>query len=175
MTTTTEEKITIPMSERRPLLVKPSAWPRIANAFDHDGDQGIASRANRRWWLGVRQHADGRTAVYGSYSSNYQNSRDLEAGFLLDAEEYSSLASTSDSLLDEWIIRALRRVAGIINCADALVQCCISDLPAEEDEDAPAPDTAAVVAQLLTIQQRAESGEITWPDALMAAYLLDRE
>lgn len=118
-TEATNEKITIPMSERRPLRVLKSEWPIIASAKDWDNEHEC--QANRTWIVKVRQHADGRTAVYAHHSSAFRGERSSEGGLLLDAE-----AATGPEL-----IRAIRRVCGMIG-RDDMAQSVISDLPPED-------------------------------------------
>lgn len=151
------------------MRIKKECWPRIATAFIHDGDQGLACRANRRWRISVRQHADGRCIVYGSYNSSWQHEADLDAGYLLDASEATN----------EGLVRAIRRVGGVIECSDVLVQQAIAALPAEDVDDEPADPAAEhaaaeTVAALLRLQQRVESGQLSLADALMAAHTLHR-
>jgi len=125
-TTTEKKKLILPMSERRPLKVDPEQWPVIASASDYDSQHEF--QANRKWLIKVRQHADGRAAVYGMYTTQFQNERGLEGGFLLTSEE----AQTLD------LIRAIRRVAGIIERPE-LASECVNDLPAEDmDSDSEA-------------------------------------
>lgn len=125
-TTTTTKKITVVMSERPPLRISEAAWPLIASAKQHDGQ--VECQANRIWRLRVRQHADGRTLVYGTYSSGYLHESDRAGGFLLSAEQATG----------EEIVRTIRRVAGIVTDDDqgdqyeSLAQACIAELPAEE-------------------------------------------
>jgi hypothetical protein len=121
MTTTENETktVVIPMSERRPLKVRESEWPVIATAHEWDGQHEC--QANRHWRIKVRQHANGRTVVYGYHTTAFQGERSLEGGYLLEPD----VARTDE------LIRAIRRVAGIIDRPE-LAQSVISDLPAED-------------------------------------------
>lgn len=119
MTTTETKTIRIAMSERRPLRVKESEWPEIAGDREWDGQHEC--QATRKWYIAVRQHANGRTIVYGRRTSQWQDERDQAGGYLLEPE-----AATTDE-----IIRAIRRVAGIIGRPE-MAQIVISDLPEEE-------------------------------------------
>ena len=56
------EKLTIPLTERRPI------W-----------DNQYEFQANRTWLLRVRRHADGR-AIYGVYATSFQNGQTAVAG-----------------------------------------------------------------------------------------------
>lgn len=129
---TTEEKITIPMSERRPLRLVKSEWPTIARADWHDGQ--VECQANHVRTIRVRAHADGRRVVYGWLRAGNGGTpigwRGAEGGYLVQA-----VAGQPD---DEGTIRAIRRVGGIID-DDKMADECIGDLPPEE-VDAPKPD-----------------------------------
>jgi hypothetical protein len=147
MTTTEEtiateektEKITIPMSERRPLKIVKADWPCIAIGQDYSGQ--VAYQAFDGAVIRVRRHADGRAVVYG-YAGDWNGGGRPErenrtAGFLL--------ASTDG---EEEIVRAIRRVAGILaetehvgEMSYAAARRCIADLPAvdvDEPESTPA-------------------------------------
>lgn len=116
MTTTQAKTRTITLTDRPPVRISESAWPVIARSRDHDGE--VEVQANRRYYLTVRKHADGRTIVYGSYTSQFAHEPDLSAGELLD--EGADVA------------RAIRRVGERVTCASAMIDDCIADLPAED-------------------------------------------
>jgi hypothetical protein len=63
------ERITLPMTDARPVRLSVAAWPIVARAdwSHHDGE--IWEQATRRWdaSIVVRQHADGRVVVSGDY------------------------------------------------------------------------------------------------------------
>lgn len=131
MTTTTESKrITIPMSERRPLSIVEADWPLIACAERHDGQ--VECQANHLWVIRVREHVDGRRLVYGWVRAGnggvYAGWRGSEGGFLVANINDGPLALRPN---DEETVRAIRRVGGIIE-DDKLADECIGDLPAEE-------------------------------------------
>lgn len=126
--TTTEDKIRIPMSERRPLTIAKGDWPRIAYGEVYSGQYDFQAFDGAK--IIVRQHADGRAIVYGEAGDWKGGGRpareNREAGFLL--------AKGDD------VVRAIRRVAGILaetemvgEMAHAAARRCIADLPAEED------------------------------------------
>ncbi len=117
MTTTSEAKTrTITLTDRPPVRISEAAWPVIASARRHDGQ--IEPQANRRWYLTVRQHSDGRTIVYGVYDTVLTGGEPLAAGELLDAGED--------------IVAAIRRVGKDAACSESVIAACIADLPAED-------------------------------------------
>lgn len=119
--TTTTKKITIKLSDRRPIEIDPSQWPIIARADHHDGQ--VECQANTVWSIKVREHADGRRIVYGKKDSGNGGQRigwrGAMAGFLLAAAGAESET-----------IRAIRRVAGVIG-DEEMGDDAIADLPAE--------------------------------------------
>lgn len=121
MTTMTTERITITMSERRPLSIAKDDWPVIARAYWHNGEHECQANTVRK--ILVRQHADGRRIVYGlqgaGQGGQYIGTRNPEGGFLLSAGSS-----------EEETVRAIRRVGGIIDDPE-LADACIADLPAE--------------------------------------------
>jgi hypothetical protein len=124
--TTTMTTIRIPMSEQRPVTIDPEAWPVIASATDHDGQ--VKCQANNEWRIKVRQHSDGRRIVYGSHDAGnggqHIGFRPTYGGFLVDAR-------AKEREVDDETIRAIRRVAGLIDRTD-LGEDCIQDMPAAE-------------------------------------------
>jgi len=130
------DKRTITLTNRPPVAVCEDAWPIIATARDREFDGQYDFQANQisKWFMGVRQHEDGRAIVYATYSyeSRWAGSRDYSAkhGELLPAG-----ASAAD------IVTAIRAVAERMTCAEshaedserwsAVMNECIADLPAE--------------------------------------------
>ncbi|HTQ47486.1 MAG TPA: hypothetical protein VMI75_32240 [Polyangiaceae bacterium] len=123
--TTTTDTIKIAMSERRPLSISKEAWPVIAQADWWNGEHKCQANYVRR--IRVREHADGRRLVYGTYSSGAGGVpvgfRGAAGGFLVPAHD-----GAPD---DDETIRAIRCVAGIIG-DDAMGAQCIADMPAED-------------------------------------------
>lgn len=131
---------TITLTDRRPVKIQDSEWPLIASASDKDYDNQYEFQANRisNWFVGVRQHEDGRAIVYAtySYSSNYQGARNYTAkrGVLL-----GRWRPTSDD--PNGVADAIRDVCEDIANAEhkdddasrwpTLAAECIADLPAE--------------------------------------------
>ena len=124
---TTTDKITIRLSDRSPVCLVEAAWPKVAYGEDYSGQYDFQSFDGV--CIAVRQHADGRTIVYG-------RAGDWEGGGRLERENRSAgflLAKGDD------VVRAIRRVAGILEgtafigaMAHAAARRCIADLPAEE-------------------------------------------
>lgn len=130
-------KRTITLTDRPPVTIDDDVWGLIASASDKEYDGQVECQANRtsKWFVGLRQHDDGRTLVYAtySYSSNWQGARNYSAkrGVLLPG--------TPDSAA---LVNAIRDVCDDIaraecdgNDADrwpTLAAGCIADLPAEE-------------------------------------------
>lgn len=108
---------TITLTGRPPVRIDEDNWPVIASAADKDWDNQYESQANRtwKWWVTVRQHADGRAIVYAgyAYTTQYQNGRDYSArnGQLLPAR------------------------AGAVAICDAIREVCEEIVSAEADDD----------------------------------------
>jgi hypothetical protein len=150
--------IKITMSECRPLTIEPALWPVIARADWHNGEHKFQANDIRK--IRVRQHADGRRIVYGLQEAGnggqHHGTRNPEGGFLLLAE-----ADENE------LIRAIRRVGGIIG-DDDLAQKCIADLPAEDiDEATKRHDTIAMpregAGRLLRILDEVAGSGLTDP------------
>lgn len=125
---------TITLTDRTPVRIEDENWKMIASASDKEFDNQYEFQANRisKWFIGVRQHADGRAIVYAtySYSSNWQGARDYSA------KHGELLAIGAD------IVRAIKDVAAEMSACECdgedgmrwttLADECIADLPAEE-------------------------------------------
>lgn len=134
------KKITISMSDRPPVSINPKEWPTVAEASGHDGM--IRIQANHEWFIRVRKHADGRALVYGRHEAGnggaHAGWRDRFAGYLVPAAPRNALGSpirmTSDGTAHDQpadIIRAIRRVAGVLDMPE-LGDDCIASLPAQD-------------------------------------------
>lgn len=131
--------IKITLSERRPVTIVEADWPVIAEARAHDGQMLV--QANTEWFIKVREHRDGRRIVYGGEiagcNGQYAGFRETRAGYIVDAVSRDSMRQPDDggALVstypdDDGTIRAIRRVAGVID-RDDLGAECIGELPAE--------------------------------------------
>ena len=127
---------TITLTGRPPVKINEETWPVIASAADEASGDDWTSK----WFVGVRQHEDGRAIVYATYSfkTNWPNVKDIyiKRGVLLDE------ATTAK------IVHAIESVCMDISTADhnkstkymgddssnwvALSHQCIASLPAEE-------------------------------------------
>ena len=132
-----EKKRTITLTDRPPVRIDEDEWGVVASASDKEFDNQYEFQANRisKWYIGVREHDDGRCIVYATYSytTNYQNSRGYSAkrGVMLP----------KDSTMDD-VVKAIKEVASDISGAEhdgedssrwpTLANDCIADLPAEE-------------------------------------------
>lgn len=126
--TTTPKMRTITLTDRAPVRIVEDQWPEIASACDWDNAHEC--QANRRWQLRVRQNKqDGRTIVYGTYSTQWQNERAAAAGELLTPPEGSVISETDWLIWDE-IPAAIKRVAANCGC-ERIADECIAGLPAE--------------------------------------------
>jgi hypothetical protein len=137
---TPKEKLTITLTGRAPVKITKEDWPVIASSGDtwHDGQIECQANRTKAWKLIVRQHADGRTLVYGVFASTSQfqgeGSVNVCGGELLTVE-----GTTADKVGDtEPIIAAIFRVgvdmhkrSGAVEFA-RLAYECIADLPAVE-------------------------------------------
>ena len=133
--TTTGKRITISLSERGPVSLDTSEWPRIAWADDWSGSEHEC-QASETMMLCVRRRRDVvgvamRTrdvVVYGERDRGAGGMpisyRGSSAGYLLTCDLGAEVPQAE-------IVRAIRRVAGVIGwTAGAAV--CIADLPVEE-------------------------------------------
>jgi hypothetical protein len=113
------ETITLVLTDERPIKVKKEAWPVVASAKDYDNQYEF--QANRTWHLRVRQHADGRCIVTGTYDTAFQGERGARAGYRVAAGD------------DDALIQAIRDAAEAIGKPE-LAAACIADLPAQTEE-----------------------------------------
>jgi hypothetical protein len=111
---------TITLSNRRPVKIVESDWPVIAKGSWCD-TPALPVQANRSALVRVRQHADGRSIVYGTYDTELRgDSGDSgrKSGLLLDAG--------AD------IAAAIYKVVADLGVTATMAAECVADLPAEE-------------------------------------------
>lgn len=112
-----EEKKLIPLTGEAPASITPSRWPVIARANWWDSEH--RSQANTMHHLAVRQHADGRTIVYGS----------VEAG---PGGQYGGFEPTHGGELlppGADLAAALGRVAREVGVRPHLLRDALAELP----------------------------------------------
>ncbi len=107
----------ITLSNRPPVKIKEAEWPVIAKASWCD-NPAIPVQANRSALVRVRQHADGRSIVYGTYDTQWQGESGLKSGLLLDAG--ADVAAAIYEVVDDLGVTA------------TMAAECVADLPAEE-------------------------------------------
>ena len=129
---------TITLTDSRPVTIDEDDWPVTASSGWGDYDNQYEFQANRTADAGlkVRQHADGRVIVYGTYryTTQFQGEDDVRAaaGTVLD--------EGSD---DSNIITAIRETTDYLSSYESLPENwqpdwrlladeCIADLPAEQ-------------------------------------------
>jgi|SRR5216684_86479 len=134
------EKLTITLTGRAPVKITKDEWPVVASADDswHDGEVECQANRTKSWKLIVRQHADGRTLVYGIYASmshwQGESSENVRGGEMFTVE-----GATADEVGDTApIIAAIFRVAEDLSTRSGqeefhrLSHECVADLPAVE-------------------------------------------
>jgi len=117
---------TITLTATAPVTINEDAWPVIADASDCDR-RSIPSEANRTWTLSVRQHADGRSIVYGVGRSVFADENDRRGGQIVPAG--------GD------VPEAIFTVAESLGFERHLADKCIADLPPVVLDDDPDDDT----------------------------------
>ncbi len=122
---------TIVLTDSAPVKIIQEDWPVIAHGHHYSFGGQFDFQANEKLEINilVKQHADGRTLVYGCYdfSTNWAARDDVchRAGYLYP-----------DALSPDQLIRTIKKVgAEIADGADIstvsdIVRDCISELPA---------------------------------------------
>ena len=78
------KKRTITLSNRAPVQITQEAWPFLASK----SDKITGYDWEVKWFLGVRQHNDGRAIVYGTYAClTPQGDTHVKGGYLLESGE----------------------------------------------------------------------------------------
>lgn len=132
----TDKIRTITLTGRPPVKINDENWPLIASASENDYDGEFEFQANRmsKWFIGVRQHEDGRAIIYDTYSyrSNWQGARGYSAkrGVLLP------VGTTVDQIADS-IFEVCKDIAQAEHQGDdaerwtEMMHECLADMPAE--------------------------------------------
>ncbi len=139
MTNATSKSRTISLTGRPPVKIHEDQWPVVADGTWCEHDGAVEPQANRRWMMHIRtrQHADGRTIVYGvyDYSSNFMNEPDFAArvGRVCgpDADLPQAITETGGELGARLNDACGDALDGLRHIA-AVVAECIGELPAEE-------------------------------------------
>ena len=125
-----KDTLTVTLTGRRPVQIDKAEWPIVASADDdslsHRGidyacyQEALARGEADRYRLKVRQHADGRTIVYGvlDAATAWTGNEDHRGGELL--------APGAD------VAAAIRRVGEECGLPDRVIRDCVADLPAEK-------------------------------------------
>ena len=129
-------KLTITLTGRRPVTVAKDVWPILAEAKELEHDNQYEFQANRKTSarLAIRQHADGRTIVYGvfQHTTQFQGESDIDVrgGEMISAEDdaIAAVNRVADDL-DQRITHT-----GLLDPQpfSRVAHKCIADLPAEE-------------------------------------------
>lgn len=118
------DKLTITLTDRNPVTITKAEWPAIASSAHTPGAMRngtpVPDYETDTHKLTVRQHADGRTIVYGvlSASTAWTGTEDWRGGELLAAGEN--------------VAAAIKRVGAEGGLTDRCIRECVADLPAEE-------------------------------------------
>lgn len=159
---TAPKKLTITLTDHPPVKIVEDQWPIVAEGKWDNHDGKVECQANRRWlaWLKVRQHADGRTIVYGrySYSSQWQGEEGIDAreGQMVTpaADDYPETAR-KDYWVGQPIIDAIREVGERLH--ERSDDEHWSDVIAETIADMPAQELACSAGEMLDEQEQANA------------------
>lgn len=113
------KKLTVSLTNRRPVTVDCDTWPIIASAKDWDNEYEF--QANETWKLIVRQcfnEGDDRCIVYGIFDTAHQGKSGKRGGKIVDNIDA--------------VPAAVKEVAEYLGFDLELADRCISDLPDEE-------------------------------------------
>lgn len=128
-----KKKVTIYLTDRNPINVDPEEWPILARgtgdsyrAGNYDGARYEQARCNGEideYKLIVRQHADGRTLVYGilDAASAWTGNESVRGGMLLEKRPTPDVLSTT-----------IRIVSQELNLPERIVRDCFESFTPEE-------------------------------------------
>jgi hypothetical protein len=130
----------VTLTGRAPVSIVEEEWPVVASASgdSYSGcdygryQQALGQGECDRYYLTVRQHADGRTLVYGvldaAISARNQPARgeDRRGGYLLKPGDGMAPMSEED------LAARIRQVGEECELPDSIIRECVADLPAEE-------------------------------------------
>lgn len=138
MTTSANNKTrTITLTGRAPVRIREDEWPVIASATERPGSfhngTPVPDSETDLYVLRVRQHADGRTLVYGvvDAATAWTHTEDWRGGELLVPSGTGPLSPDDGRVVpDQEIAAAVARVGR--GMPASVVRECIADLPAED-------------------------------------------
>jgi hypothetical protein len=124
-------KLTIVLTNRRPVTITEGEWPVIASASGDDctildparRDQALEQGHADEYSMEIRRHSDGRIIVYGSYTEGLNS---MHKGY---ARAGTLLADDAD---DIELVKTIRRVGVDLAVPSSLIASVIAELPAEE-------------------------------------------
>ena len=133
MTTTETKYRTITLTDRAPVRIREDLWPIIAHGSFTYHDGTIRQQANRLCDIDirVRQHADGRSIVYGIYKYDthfaHEQCEIYRVGVLLEpnADLTAAIKEIGNQLIERINDSSMHR-----HVRDT-VDDCIADLPPE--------------------------------------------
>lgn len=133
---TRRDKLTITLTDRRPVRIDRADWPILARGADKEFDNQYEFQANHisRWALQVRQHADGRAVVYAVYTHDTSNGDDsrsyrVRGGVLLTPSDDLPAAVRR---VGEWARAQEHAYEEDAARWEGVIRDCIADLPAED-------------------------------------------
>lgn len=137
-TTTKPTTRTITLTDRPPVKITDDTWPVIAHGTGKSSvcyHTPIPDYQVDSYDLRVRQHADGRTIVYGilNAASAWTGTEDCRGGVILTPPGDGPLTADDGRVVaGEVVVNAIRRIGTLCGFPDAVIRDCIADLPADE-------------------------------------------
>lgn len=119
--------IKIALSDRRPVDINTEQWPVIAKASWFSG--AIECQANETAYVKVRRR-ESRSPDVLVYGVRDRGDGGMPAGYRGRAAGYLLKCRVGEEVSDDDIVRAVRRVAGVLDM-DGLAAECLADLPSE--------------------------------------------
>jgi hypothetical protein len=148
MTETKTKTRTITLTGRPPVRICEAEWPICASAEGHSGRSDGREDECDEYSIRVRQHADGRTLVYGVLSAAIKEwgqpagGESHRGGVLLAAPsadapgrwDWEGTIGDAPVTIVIWpaISEAIRQIGEECGIPDATIRACIADLPAED-------------------------------------------
>lgn len=137
--TTTEKRLVVHMTGRRPISIVRDDWPLIAWGVEEEYNGQVRDESHETGdaSIRVRQHSDGRLLVYGAfaYVCGHPNSpsHDASAGAIYPAG--SDIAEAIDEIVETMHAKLAKQSRGqYVPCEtliDRAAQGCLADLEPE--------------------------------------------